>query len=238
MAIKNNSYVYGDKIRDLTFLSLLEKKDKWGNVYGLFRCNCGNKFEAKMYYVKQGDTSSCGCLHKIKIKYLRFKHGQSYREEYKIWRAMINRCYKKNNTAYSDYGGRGITVCDRWLNSFESFYADMGKRPSKEYSIERKNVNGNYDTSNCKWATTKEQSRNKRNNVVLTLDGESMCLMDWSIKTGIGHKTLSARIKMGLSPKEILTQTDYKSRPHNPKTTFLQRKIMKEAKDAGFTYIK
>jgi hypothetical protein len=90
------------------------------------------------------------------------KHGLIYTSEYMAWRDMKSRCFNPKHKNYPGYGGRGITVCQRWLESFENFYADMGLKPAKGYSIERKENNGNYEPSNCKWATKSEQSRNRR----------------------------------------------------------------------------
>lgn len=89
-------------------------------------------------------------------------HGLTKSVEYRTWRSMKERCYNPNNKKYKDYGGRGIKVCDRWLNNFENFHADMGPRPSKEYSLDRIDNNGDYMPTNCKWATIIEQRRNQR----------------------------------------------------------------------------
>jgi hypothetical protein len=128
----------------------------------LCRCDCGTEKAVSSNKLRRGDTVSCGCG---KLDgHLRRTHGAAAvgREtrEYGIWKAMLQRCNNPNNKDFKFYGGRGITVCDRW-SWFENFIADMGPKP-EGYSIERKNNNGNYEPDNCKWATHSEQMKNKR----------------------------------------------------------------------------
>ena len=101
-----------------------------------------------------------------KIKNNNFKHGLSYTKEYNAWRGLKNRCLNKNNPKYKDYGGRGITVCDRWLNSFDNFFEDMGIC-LKDLSLDRIDVNGNYCKENCRWATPVEQRNNQRRTLII-----------------------------------------------------------------------
>lgn len=117
-------------------------------------CECGNILETATTSLVQGSRVSCGC-HQI-------KHGMCDSQEYSSWKGMKSRCYVTSNARYHDYGGRGIEVCERWRNSFENFYADMGGKPTPLHSIEREDVNGHYEPGNCVWATPAEQSRNKR----------------------------------------------------------------------------
>ena len=116
---------------------------------------------------------------------------------------MIARCYNPNNAAYNRYGGRGITVCKRW-RKFENFLADMGNRPSSKYSIDRIDNSGNYTRENCKWSTMKEQCRNRRNNRLLTLNGETHCVAEWVDIVGIRSDTIRARLKRGWSVERAL----------------------------------
>lgn len=127
--------------------------------------------------------------------------------EYTAWQEIKRRCYNKNCIGYSDYGGRGIEMCDRWRNDFKSFLADMGKRPSEEYSIERQDVNGNYEPENCKWATLFEQANNKRNNRFITYEGKSLTCSQWSRLTGIPRIVIYNRLYMGWDAERIFNQT-------------------------------
>ena len=125
--------------------------------------------------------------------------------EYRIWQHIKKRCLNSTNHAYNRYGGRGITVCDRWKDSFEDFYADMGNRPGPAYSIERKNNDGPYDKTNCVWATVLVQNRNKSSNRLLTFDERTQCLQAWADEWHIKADTLSMRLKRRWSIEKALT---------------------------------
>ena len=139
-------------------------------------CQCGNITNVLVGNMNNKSTKSCGCLNH---KPTNQKHGGRYSKAYGSWRAMKRRCYDESNKVYHNYGGRGIKVCDRWLNSFENFYKDMGERPSKNHSIDRIDVNGNYTPENCRWATMTEQQCNKRNNKYVDFNGESISLSEY-----------------------------------------------------------
>lgn len=124
-------------------------------VYYLFICDCGNLMRSKWGNIKHGIVKSCGCLRKI-------AKGLCHVPEYKNWSHMIYRCHSKAGLKDSRYGGRGITVCDAWRNSFETFYKDMGAKPTPHHSIDRINNSGNYEPGNCKWSTIDEQAKNRR----------------------------------------------------------------------------
>lgn len=141
------------------------KVSKTGYHYNnLYKCYCGNEFEARPYKIETGHTNSCGCYGKEQTSKARKTHGMSTINEYKIWKGIKYRCYSETCPGYKYYGGRGITMCDRWKNSFEAFYADMGPRP-KGLSIDRTNNDGDYEPSNCTWATRSQQVRNRRKKV-------------------------------------------------------------------------
>lgn len=131
--------------------------------------------------------------------------GGSISAEYETWSGMKNRCISPNDISYPNYGGRGIAVCDRWRDSFESFLADMGRRPSPNHSIDRIDNTGNYEPGNVRWATRTEQQRNLRSNRLLTFNGETRCMADWAGETGLSPQVISYRLKIGWSIERTLT---------------------------------
>jgi hypothetical protein len=139
------------------------KTSKWGHIHWACRCSCGNVKEICGTSLKKKNSSSCGCLQKELLTERNKTHGMHGSPEYISWQSMKNRCYNLERDNYHNYGGRGIIVCDRWLNSFENFYEDMGPRPDDDYySLDRIDSNGNYEPSNCRWATDEEQIINRR----------------------------------------------------------------------------
>jgi DNA-binding transcriptional ArsR family regulator len=126
-------------------------------------------------------------------------HGMTLSSEFNSWHSMKERCLNSKSTSYKRYGGRGITICDRWINSFENFYADMGPKPSEKYSIERMNNDGNYEPSNCKWATDAEQAFNKSTTIMVKCpDGEWLLTKDAAKKYGLNNHTLYSRMRSGI----------------------------------------
>jgi hypothetical protein len=137
-------------------------------------------------------------------------HGERVRSgkrspEYITWDHMKGRCLRKNHVRYKDYGGRGITVCDRWL-LFQNFLEDMGRKPSPSHTIDRIDNNGNYEPGNCRWATVATQQSNRRDNAKITFVGKTLTISEWSRELGIPITTISLRIKRGLPVEQILTQ--------------------------------
>ncbi len=127
----------------------------------LRRCKCGTEITGSLTYVLLGKSKSCGCLNVINHT----KHGMSNTMVHNIWGGMIQRCTNQKATAWKYYGGRGITICDRWAYSFENFFSDMGNPPSKKHSIDRINNDGNYEPGNCRWATASQQAKNRRRKI-------------------------------------------------------------------------
>ena len=166
-------------------------------------CDCGNIKITDTSHLNSGVTRSCGCLFKEVVSNLKFKHGGTKTREYYVWQGMKHRCFNQNDKEYKNYGGRGITVCDRWRNSFENFLHDMGNVP-RGMSIERINNEKNYSPENCKWATRKEQANNKRNNVKLKFGGASYGINDVAELTNINRKCIENRVYQGWTTPEVI----------------------------------
>lgn len=168
-----------------------------------FICHCGKSFISRTQKVISGETKGCGCQkgqwmkNAIKNGYKpRLTHGMRDAKEYSTWSGMLTRCTNSKEKSYSRYGARGIKICERW-KSFENFYADMGPRPSDEHSLDRIDNNADYSPENCRWATKKEQCRNRRSNHIIEYGGKSMLLCEWAEKTGIGRLIIYKRLKRG-----------------------------------------
>lgn len=162
-------------------------------------CECGNKKVIIDACLKNGNTRSCGCLQDLSRRTAKVIHGQSRKEsetpEYKAWTAMKCRCYNENSTRYENWGGRGITVCDKWLNSFENFYKDMGKRPSPQHSLDRfPDNNGNYESNNCRWATKEEQASNKSTGIFIEHNGKNTPIKELVSISGVSRENIINRV--------------------------------------------
>jgi hypothetical protein len=185
-------------------LEVIEKSPKVGNgkkkrAYWLCQCDCGKKHTVRSDGLTSGDTTSCGCYSREQST----THGMRNTLVYRKWIALNSRCNNPKNASYSDYGERGITVCDRW-SKFENFLEDMGLPPSAKHQIDRVDNEGNYEPSNCRWATPKQNSNNKRNNVVITHNGLTMTMREWSEYAGIGYSTFQYRLSVGWSMVKAL----------------------------------
>jgi hypothetical protein len=167
------------------------------------RCDCGAIGVYRLYSLKNGNTQSCGCLAREVAGQSLKTHGMSKLPEYRIWLGLLHRC---RDLTYRNYGARGINVCDRWKQSFEAFFADMGKRPSPKHSIDRfPNNNGDYEPGNCRWATQKEQMRNTRFNHLIEHNGERKCIGEWAEQYKVLPVVLYARlVKLGWTFEEAV----------------------------------
>ena len=165
-----------------------------GHRVSMWKCVCDCGTVCVMYgnYIRNKPHPSCGCRKIAKAT----THGRSKDDVYSIWRGMIKRCHLPGSTSYRLYGAAGVSVCERWRESFEAFIADVGERPSSSHSIDRyPNCTGNYEPGNVRWATAKEQNNNKTDNRLIEFNGETMTMSQWAERIGISAKTLHMRLK-------------------------------------------
>lgn len=185
-----------------------------GKTYWLCLCDCGNLKMCRADALKGKISVSCGCYNKTKA----IKHGHHRSPTYKSWSSMKERCLKPSHVSYSRYGGRGVTVCDRWIDSFENFLKDMGERPPG-LTLDRIDPNGNYEPSNCRWATYYEQSVNRRNSRFISFQGKTLTLSQWASELGMSQGCLSQRInKRKWSVEKALTTPKEARKPRKPTT--------------------
>jgi hypothetical protein len=157
-------------------------------------CDCGNTKIIRQGDLTSGKTKSCRCLQKELFSAREKTHGMSKTPEYQTWLSMKARCYYSGFIGHKDYSDIGIEVCEKWRNDFYAFICDMGKKPGKEYSLDRIDNSKNYSPDNCRWALSKVQNSNRRNAHIITHNGETMTLTQWAEKLGIPRGVLSARI--------------------------------------------
>ena len=177
--------------------------DRQANIVWECRCDCGSIIIVNGSSIRQGNTKSCGCFKRSHLIKMCTTHGRCNHPSFKTWKGMFDRCNNPNIPGYKNYGGRGIKVCKRWEN-IENFIADMGKKPSARHSIDRIDNDGDYMPENCRWATWETQQRNKRDNLVLTHNGKTMCVAAWADETGINRYTLYTRLKRGWTTNRAL----------------------------------
>lgn len=162
-----------------------------GSTFWNCLCDCGTYKIIKGVYLKSGDTRSCGCLEKENQRYGSIIHGatigKQLTKEFIAWSHAKARCYSPNCKNFPQYGGRGITMCQDWLESYEAFLTDMGPRPNG-FSLDRINVDGNYEPKNCRWASTFTQANNKRSNI--QIGNEKLSLKEISRRVGVNYKAL------------------------------------------------
>lgn len=181
--------------------------------YSQCRCECGVVANVRNNSLKRKQSTSCGCKRTEKVIASRVSHGATRfgktATEYKAWQSMMLRTGNSNTRSFPRYGGRGITVCDRWLNSFEAFLEDMGQRPSSEHSIDRIDNNGNYEPTNCRWATRSEQQNNRAVSRHLVVHGVKKSLPEWAREVGIHSKTIHERLRRGWSDEDAVMRPAY-----------------------------
>jgi hypothetical protein len=213
----------GDVFFDLTVVGFKDGVRKSGKTKSLAvcRCACGGIVNVEKYNLTSANSKRCSkCAKAIRGEKIKTHGGSVARKEiepekyktYTIWHAMKSRCFNVNDKRYDDYGGRGITVCERWTHSFQNFLEDMGIRPSDDFQIDRINNDGNYEPSNCRWASRIENASNKRNNRVITAFGKTQTLQSWERETGINRETIAKRLNNGYQPEVALTEKGTVSR--------------------------
>lgn len=174
----------------LTVIHKAGRKD--ARVMWACRCECGAETMTPTILLRNGHSRSCGCLKREMAADRKRTHGMKGTREYRLWQNMRWRCESQNSDDWADYGGRGIKVCERW-GKFENFFADVGRVPDG-MSLDRINVDGNYEPGNVRWATPRQQAQNKRTNVLITWRGETHCLVEWERRLGVREGLLQARI--------------------------------------------
>jgi hypothetical protein len=180
------------------------KTDK--HVFWICECDCGNVREvAGSSLRKQGKYVSCGCYAAEQSSARLIDHGLSHTAEWRVWQAMHHRCENPTNVGFDRYGGRGITVCERW-QTFEPFLEDMGEHPGKGYSLDRIDNEQGYSKENCRWATKLEQANNTSTNVYWTLNGETRSISDWARHYNLRPANVHRRLQCGWDLKRALTE--------------------------------
>jgi hypothetical protein len=214
----------GQKFNMLTVVAYAGRVKK--DQFWFCECDCGNISRTKSYNLKTEKAKSCGCMVATWASQ-RFKtHGNTVNENramYRVWRGMLARCGNEKSTRYQNYGGRGIKVCDRWMD-FKNFLADMGDRPDG-LTIDRIDVNGNYEPGNCRWADLSTQANNKTNSAYHIIDGEKLTVSQWAAKRGVPEQYVYARLHRGWSIEDALLPADApnpkgvrNSREHTPES--------------------
>jgi hypothetical protein len=195
--------IHGLRFGKLVAVEELPRKD--GKRVWRLACDCGGEIVAfQKKFASGGKLRSCGCAAKV------VTHGLSRIPEYRHWVNMVSRCENPDATGFEHYGGRGIVVCRPWRADFQNFYRDMGPRPSPKHSIDRIDVNGNYEPANCRWATSKEQGRNTRANHMVEVDGRSIPLVEAAEGAPVGYNTILYRIKRGWRLEDALGRPQQK----------------------------
>ena len=203
----------GERFGKLIVIAPTEKT-KAGHRF-ICLCDCGGEKVCFASRLRAGMTKSCGCLarginSRGNPNLTRKTHGERRgpngkpTPEYVAWMHLIDRCNNPRNRAYANYGGRGIRVWPAWVESYEAFLADMGRKPTSAHSLDRIDVNGGYEPTNCHWATRTQQSQNARSNRVVSLRGRTICLSEACRQVGLPYDTVRARLERGWSDARAL----------------------------------
>lgn len=200
----------GQRFNRLVAVRMVERDARWNGHKWLFHCDCGSESVISIKSVRSGQTASCGCLHREGIVRRNTTHGLSsaHSREYRSWKDMRARCNNPRNTDYSSYGGRGITVCERWAD-FAVFIGDMGPRPDG-HTLDRIDVNGSYAPENCRWAPATVQAQNKRSNNKITIGVETKTLLEWCRHFGVEHSKARYRLARGWPVERVFSTTDHR----------------------------
>lgn len=197
----------GNRYGMLTVLGVAYKKS--GHKYYTCKCDCGNTKVISASHLVTGASKSCGCMVRRSTIERNTTHGQSKTRLYTIWTSMKKRCFDPNSHAYHLYGNRGITVCDEWKESFESFRDwSIANGYSDSLSIDRIDVDGNYEPGNCRWTTAIGQARNKRNNRVVTINGVTKFMVDWFEESPVSITTIYQRLRNGWNVEDAILKPD------------------------------
>jgi hypothetical protein len=172
-------------------------------TYWMCVCDCGNRKSVEAHNLKMGRIRSCGCFLRQRAAQTKRTHGMTRTAEWRTWAKMKERCLVSSAVGFKHYGGRGITICERWLK-FENFFLDLGEKPSPSHSLGRIDNNGNYEPLNCRWETWAQQQNNRRNNLLLTKGGETATLQQWARKLGVRRETIKRRLELGWGEERAL----------------------------------
>jgi hypothetical protein len=204
---------FGERFDKLVFIS--DSEGKSNKRYVFCRCDCGTTRNFRWINIQSKKIRSCGCSVNNIPQKAQVKHGKSNTITYGIYNGMLQRCLNYKNNHFKDYGGRGITVCERWLAGFEFFLADMGECPLK-HTIERSDVNNGYSPENCIWAMNDVQQNNKRTSRFIEFNGERKTIAQWASELGMTRHALRGRIDLGWSIEMAFnTPIDKKQIGHN-----------------------
>ena len=181
----------GQRFGHLTVIRKNNERSKYGKTYWTCQCDCGSEIAVVVASLRSGKTQSCGCKRRRVTTEKNMKHGGSHTRLYKEWRSMKERCYRPAHPFYFIYGGRGITVCEEWLNDFGAFQTwALANGYRDDLTIDRKDFNGPYSPANCRWATMETQANNRRNSIRVEYCGNSVTLKEISKATGIPYSTV------------------------------------------------